>query len=136
VQHRNSTFGLVAPLWEQARVCAAHLAEIGVARFLGALPSTQLKVTGIHLFSAGDFRDTARSESLIFRDPRRGVYKRLVLEDDKIRGAVLVGDTADGPWYLELMTAGRPIGGLRDKLLFGEAAATAAAKAEAESVRA
>ena len=127
VQHRNSTFGLVAPLWEQARVCAAHLAELGVARFGGALPATQLKVTGIHLFSAGDFRDTPRSESLILRDPKRGVYKRLVLEDDRIRGAVLVGDTTDGPWYVELMTEGRPIGALRDKLLFGEAAAAASA---------
>jgi len=121
VQHRNSTFGLVAPLWEQARVCAAHLAEIGLARFPGSLPTAQLKVTGINLFSAGDFTDTARSESLVFRDAKRGVYKRLVIEDDKVRGAVLYGDTTDGPWYVELMTEGRSIGPLRDKLLFGAA---------------
>jgi NAD(P)H-dependent nitrite reductase small subunit len=126
VQHRNSTYGLVAPLWEQARVCAAHLAEIGTARFPGALPSAQLKVTGIHLFSAGNFEETARSESLVFRDAKRGIYKRLVLEDDKVRGAVLYGDTTDGPWYLELMTEGRPVGPLRDKLLFGAAAAAPA----------
>jgi nitrite reductase (NADH) large subunit len=124
VQHRNSTYGLVAPLWEQARVCAGHLAEIGLARFPGSLPSAQLKVTGINLFSAGDFADSARSESLVFRDVKRGVYKRLVLEDDKVRGAVLYGDTTDGPWYVELMTGGRPIGALRDKLLFGAAAAS------------
>ena len=125
VQHRNSTFGLVAPLWEQARVCAAHLAEIGLARFPGSLLTAQLKVTGINVFSAGNFEDTARSESLVFRDAKRGIYKRLVLEDDKVRGAVLYGDTTDGPWYVELMTEGRRIGPLREKLLFGEAVAAA-----------
>jgi nitrite reductase (NADH) large subunit len=125
VQHRNSTFGLVAPLWEQARVCAAHLAEIGLARFPGSLPTTQLKVSGINVFSAGNFDDTARSESLVFRDAKRGIYKRLVLEDDKVRGAVLYGDTSDGPWYVELMTQGRRIGPLREKLLFGAAIAAA-----------
>ena len=132
VQHRNSTYGLVAPLWEQARVCAAHLAEIGMASFPGSLPSAQLKVTGINVFSAGNFADSPRSESLVFRDAKRGIYKRLVLEDDKVRGAVLYGDTTDGPWYVELMTEGRTIGALRDKLLFGSAAAsgfTAAATA-------
>ncbi len=127
VQHRNSTFGLVAPLWEQARVCAAHLAEIGLARFPGSMPSAQLKVAGIHLFSAGDLTDTPRSESLVFRDAKRGIYKRLVLEDDKIRGAVLYGDTTHGPWYMELMTEARRIGPLRDKLLFGAAFAAAGA---------
>lgn len=121
VQHRNSTYGLVAPLWEQARVCAAHLAEIGLARYSGSLLATQLKVTGINLFSAGNFQDTVRSESLVFNDAKRGVYKRLIIEDDKVRGAVLYGDTTDGPWYVELMTQGRSIGALRDKLLFGEA---------------
>ncbi|MGB6309393.1 MAG: nitrite reductase small subunit NirD [Steroidobacteraceae bacterium] len=120
VQHRNSTYGLVAPLWEQARVCAGHLAEIGLARYRGSLPSTQLKVTGINLFSAGNFQDTARGESLVFSDAKRGVYKRLIIEDDRVRGAVLYGDTTDGPWYVELMTQGRRIGPLRDKLMFGE----------------
>ncbi|MDP8985400.1 MAG: nitrite reductase small subunit NirD [Pseudomonadota bacterium] len=119
VQHRHSTYGLVAPLWEQARVCAGHLAEIGLARFPGSLPIAQLKVAGIQVFSAGDLQDTARSESLVFRDAKRGIYKRLVLEDDRVRGAVLYGDTSDGPWYVELMTEARRIGALREKLLFG-----------------
>lgn len=118
VQHRNATYGLVAPLWEQARVCAAHLAEIGVTRYRGSLLTTQLKVSGINLFSAGDLQDTARSESLVFNDAKRGIYKRLILEDDKVRGAVLYGDTTDGQWYAELMTQGRSIGPLRDTLLF------------------
>jgi nitrite reductase (NADH) large subunit len=121
VQHRNSTYGLVAPLWDQARVCAAHLAEIGLARYCGSLPSAQLKVTGINLFSAGDFAETARSESLVFRDAGRGIYKRVVLEDDKVRGAVLYGDTSDGPWYVELMNEARSVGKLRETLLFGAA---------------
>jgi NAD(P)H-dependent nitrite reductase large subunit/NAD(P)H-dependent nitrite reductase small subunit len=124
VQHRNSTYGLVAPLWEQARVCAAHLAEIGLSRYSGSLLSTQLKVAGINLFSAGNLQETARSESLIFNDVRRGVYKRLIIEDDKVRGAVLYGDTADGAWYLDMMADGRSIGGLRNKLLFGAVFAT------------
>ncbi len=123
VQHRNTTYGLVAPLWEQAAVCARQLAEVGMTRFRGSLLSTQLKVTGINLFSAGDFQGTERSESLIFTDPKRGVYKHLVIENDQIRGAVLYGDTTDGPWYVELMSQGLNIGPLRNKLLFGARAA-------------
>jgi len=119
VEHRNRTFGLVAPLWEQARVCAAHLAEIGVARYVSTQPPVQLKVTGIDLFSVGDLGGGARTESLVFRDTQRGVYKRLIVEDDTVRGAVLYGDTADGPWYAELMNEARNIGPLRDTLLFG-----------------
>ncbi len=126
VQHRNSTYGLVAPLFEQANVCATHLAEFGIGRYAGSIVSTQLKVTGIDLFSAGDFLGGPTSESLVMRDPKRGVYKRLVIEDNKIRGAVLYGDVADGPWYFELMIQGRDIGALRDKLLFGPAFAGAA----------
>ncbi len=121
VQHRDSTYGLVAPLWEQARVCAGQLAEIGFARYRGSLLSTQLKVTGINVFSAGNFADSARGESLVFNDAKRGVYKRLIIEDDRIRGAVLYGDTTDGPWYVELMTQGRRIGALRHQLMFGAA---------------
>jgi nitrite reductase (NADH) large subunit len=121
VQHRNNTYGLVAPLWEQARVCATHLAELGMSRYRGSLISTQLKVTGIDLFSAGDFVGGPGTESLVMRDAKRGVYKRLVIQDNKVRGAVLYGDVKDGPWYLDLMTKQRDIGPLRDKLLFGAA---------------
>jgi NAD(P)H-dependent nitrite reductase small subunit len=121
VQHRNSTYGLVAPLFEQANVCATHLAEFGIGHYTGSLVSTQLKVTGIDLFSAGDFLGGPTSESLVMRDAKRGVYKRLVIENNKVRGAVLYGDVKDGPWYFELMTQGRDIGAFRDKLLFGAA---------------
>ncbi|MDP9082348.1 MAG: nitrite reductase small subunit NirD [Pseudomonadota bacterium] len=120
VQHRNTTYGLVAPLWEQARVCAAHLAELGVARYRGTLTATNLKVTGIKVFSAGNLQHSAGSESLVFNDAKRGIYKHLLIENDQMRGAVLYGDTTDGPWYAELMREGRSIGPLRDQLLFGE----------------
>jgi NAD(P)H-dependent nitrite reductase small subunit len=123
VQHRNSTYGLVAPLFEQAKVCATHLAEFGIGRYAGTIPSTQLKVTGIDLFSAGDFIGSARSEALVLRDAKRGIYKRVVIENNKVRGAVLYGDVKDGPWYFELIAEGRDVGPLRDKLLFGSAIA-------------
>jgi NAD(P)H-dependent nitrite reductase small subunit len=123
IQHRNNTYGLVAPLYEQASVCATHLSEHGVGRYRGSMLSTHLKVTGIDLFSAGDFLGGPGSEALVLRDAKRGIYKRIVLEDNKVRGAVLYGDTRDGAWYCELMNEGRDIGPLRDKLIFGEAVA-------------
>jgi len=119
VQHRGKTFGLVAPLLEQARVCATYLAERGTRGYRTSQPSTQLKVSGIQVFSAGNHHAGPGSESLVLRDPKRGIYKRLVIEQDKIRGAVLYGDVRDGGWYLDLMNEGRNIGALRDQLLFG-----------------
>ena len=125
VQHRGAVYGLVAPLWEQARVCAAHLAALGVKRYGGSVTSTKLKVTGIDLYSAGDFIGGADTEDLVLRDPRRGVYKRLVIRKcdgvDRIVGAVLYGDVADGPWYFELMQKRTDVATLRNKLLFGRA---------------
>jgi len=125
VQHRNSTYGLVAPLFEQATVCAAHLAESGMGRYAGSIASTQLKVTGIDLFSAGDFVGGPHSEALVLEDPQRGVYKRLVIENNQVRGAVLYGDVKDGSWYFDLITKQRDISSVRDKLLFGATAAGA-----------
>ena len=125
VQHRGAVYGLVAPLWEQARVCAAHLAALGIKRYGGSVTSTKLKVTGIDLYSAGDFIGGADTEDLVLRDPRRGVYKRLVIRKsdgvDRIVGAVLYGDVADGPWYFELMQKRTDVATLRNKLLFGRA---------------
>jgi NAD(P)H-dependent nitrite reductase large subunit/NAD(P)H-dependent nitrite reductase small subunit len=119
VQHRNRTFGLVAPLWEQARVCAIHLAELGVSRYRGTMPATQLKVAGIELYSAGDFGTADGNEALVMQDHRNGIYKRLVIRDNRLRGAVLYGDARLGSWYFELMSAGKDIASLRDTLLFG-----------------
>jgi NAD(P)H-dependent nitrite reductase large subunit/NAD(P)H-dependent nitrite reductase small subunit len=126
VQHRNMTYGLVAPLWEQARVCATHLAQLGFARYQGSLTSTQLKVTGIDLFSAGDFAGGEGSEELVMRDPRRGVYKRLVLKGNRVIGAVLYGDVKDGGWYFDLIQKKTDIAAYRNKLLFGQSFCEAA----------
>lgn len=121
VQHRKATYGLVAPLWEQAGVCATHLAQVGFARYQGSVVSTKLKVTGIDLFSAGDFMGGEGTEDLVMRDAKRGVYKRLVLKAGRITGVVLYGDVGDGPWYFELMQKGTDVTALRQKLLFGKA---------------
>jgi nitrite reductase (NADH) large subunit len=119
VQHRGQTFGLVAPLLEQARVCATYLAERSSRGYRGSQVSTQLKVTGIDVFSAGNIAPGPGSESLVLRDPKRGIYKRLVIERDRIRGAVLYGDVRDSGWYLDLMKERRNIHAFRDELLFG-----------------
>jgi nitrite reductase (NADH) large subunit len=126
VQHRNATYGLVAPLWEQARVCAAHLAGFGHLRYAGSLTSTSLKVTGIELFSGGNFAGGEGCEVLILRDPEAGIYKRIVLKDNRVCGVLLYGDARDGAWYLELMSTRRDISMLRDRLLFGRAYADVA----------
>ena len=123
VQHRRQTFGLVAPLWEQARICAQHIAEIGVSRFSGAINATQLKVSGIEVFSAGDFAEKANRESLVLSDKRRGVYKRIVLEGNKVCGAVLFGDTREASRLRELIADGTDVGPIRDSLLFDTSAA-------------
>ncbi|WP_366943256.1 FAD-dependent oxidoreductase [Nevskia sp.] len=121
VQHRKNVYGLVAPLWDQAKVCAAHLAGFGHRRYGGSVTATRLKVTGIDLYSAGDFIGDKDSEDLVLRDPGRGVYKRLVLKGGCIVGVVLYGEVSDGPWYFELMQARRDITQLRQRLLFGRA---------------
>ena len=123
VQHRRQTFGLVAPLWEQARISAQHIAEIGVSRFSGALNATQLKVSGIEVFSAGDFSESPTRESLVLSDKRRGIYKRVVLEGNRICGAVLFGDTREAARLKELIADQSDIGPIRDQLLFDASAA-------------
>lgn len=121
VQHRKALFGLVAPIWDQARVCAAHLAGVGHSRYIQQATATKLKVTGVDLYSAGDFIGDADSEDLVLRDPRRGVYKRLVLKHNRVVGAVLYGDVKDGPWYFDLIQNKADVTALRSRLLFGRA---------------
>jgi nitrite reductase (NADH) large subunit len=117
--HRGTAYGLVAPLYEQAQVAANHLAEWGMARYAGSQTSTKLKVTGIDLFSAGDFMGGEGSEEIVLTDPAGGVYKKLVLRDDKLVGACLYGDTQDGSWYFQLLREGASLGSLRGQLMFG-----------------
>ncbi|UGQ45861.1 NAD(P)/FAD-dependent oxidoreductase [Massilia endophytica] len=122
VQHRRATFGLVAPIWEQARVCAAHLSGAGHRRYIQQATATRLKVTGIELYSVGDIIGDGETEDLVLRDARRGVYKRLVLDGGRIAGAVLYGDVQDGPWYFDMIQKGADISAIRHQLLFGKAA--------------
>ncbi len=121
IEHRKATYGLVAPIWEQAKVCANHLAFHGIGSYRGSVVSTQLKVTGIDLFSAGNYQGDETTDDIVFQDPRRGVYKRLVVKDNRIQGAVLYGDTGDGPWYFKLMREATDISALRERIIFGRA---------------
>ncbi|AOS79937.1 MULTISPECIES: nitrite reductase large subunit NirB [Hydrogenophaga] len=118
--HRGIAYGLVAPLFEQGKVLATHLAEFGIGRYSGSLTSTKLKVTGIDLFSAGNFMGGDNTEEIVMSDPGGGVYKKLVIQDDKLVGACLYGDTVDGSWYFKLLREGRSVADIRDKLMFGE----------------
>ncbi|MDD5299446.1 MAG: nitrite reductase large subunit NirB [Gallionella sp.] len=120
VSHRGIAYGLVAPLFEQAKVCANHLAQLGISRYTGSVTSTKLKVTGIDLFSAGDFIGGEGTEEIVLSDPSGGMYKKLVIKDDKIVGGVLYGDTADGSWYFQLLRDGQNIRELRGRLMSGQ----------------
>ncbi len=120
VQHRNNCYGLVAPLFEQAKVCANHLANLGIGRYEGSVTSTKLKVTGIDLFSAGEFNEGEGDETLVLQDPAQGVYKKLVIRDNRIKGAVMYGDTLDGTWYFQLLREGTDISSFRSTILFGQ----------------
>ena len=120
VQHRDQCYGLVAPLFEQAKVAANHLAELGTSRYEGSITSTKLKVTGIDLFSAGEFQEQDDDEILTLSDPKLGVYKKLVIKDDMIKGAVMYGDTMDGTWYFQLMREKTNIADFRSTILFGQ----------------
>lgn len=121
VNHRGTAYGLVAPLFEMAKVCANHLANYGIGRYQGSVTSTKLKVTGIDLFSAGEFLGGEGTEEILLSDPIGGVYKKLVLKDNKLIGACLYGDTVDGSWYFNLLREGKDISEIRDTLMFGEA---------------
>ncbi len=120
VSHRGIAYGLVAPLFEQAKVAANHLAGYGIGRYTGSVTSTKLKVTGIDLFSAGDFMGGEGTEEIVLNDPYGGVYKKLVIKDNKLVGGVMYGDTADGPWYFQLLKDGRDIHDMRNSLIFGQ----------------
>jgi nitrite reductase (NADH) large subunit len=120
VNHRGTAYGLVAPLFEMAKVGANHLAQMGIGRYAGSLTSTKLKVTGIDLFSAGNFQSGGDAEEIVLSDPAGGVYKKLVIQDNKLVGGVLYGDTVDGAWYFKLLREGKNIAEIRDHLMFGE----------------
>ena len=118
IEHNKMLFGLVAPLYDQAKVLAKSLLG-DEAAFRPVQTATKLKVTGCDLFSAGDFAEGPGREDIVFRDPARGQYKRLVIEGDRLVGAVMYGDTADGNWFFGLIKDGTDIGPMRDTLIFG-----------------
>jgi len=120
VEFDGHLFGLVAPLYDQAKVLADSLLERPNAFVVKEL-ATKLKVTGCDLFSAGDFAQGEGREDIVFRDPARGIYKRLVIEGDRLVGAVMYGDTADGSWFFGLIKGGTDIEEMRETLIFGPA---------------
>ena len=122
VEHKGNTYGLVAPLYEQAKVCAKKLSAIKTEPYIGSTLSTRLKISGIDLFSAGDYLGDETTEELILLDEKVGVYKKLVIYDNKIIGMVLYGDTMDASWYLKMLKEETDVSELRAKLLFGKIA--------------
>ncbi|MGL4281705.1 MAG: nitrite reductase large subunit NirB, partial [Albidovulum sp.] len=120
VEHNKQLFGLVAPLYDQAKILARTLAG-EAATFQPVQTATKLKVTGVDLFSAGDFAEGPGREDIVFRDPGRGIYKRLILEGEKLIGAVMYGDTADGSWFFGLIKDATDVTAMRDTLIFGPA---------------
>lgn len=121
-EHRGTCYGLVEPAYEQARVLARHLAGRPAA-YQGSVVSTNLKVSGVSVFSAGDFMGGEGSESLVLSDVRRGTYKKLVIADGRLTGAVLIGDTIDALWYLELIRNRDKVAAIRTDMMFGRALA-------------
>ena len=127
-EHRGICYGLVEPAYEQAKVLAQHLAGRAAA-YGGSVTATNLKVSGVGVFSAGEFMGSERSEAVVLSDFRRGIYKKLVIEDGRLTGAVLVGDTADALWYLGLIRNRENIAAVRKDMMFGRPAAPLAAAA-------
>jgi len=121
-EHRGICYGLVEPAYEQARVLAKHLAG-RPASYGGSVVATNLKVSGVSVFSAGDFMGAEGSEAIVLSDVRGGTYKKLVISEGRLIGAVLVGDTGDALWYLELIRNREPIAGIRSDMMFGRSLA-------------
>ncbi|HEY0291102.1 MAG TPA: FAD-dependent oxidoreductase [Hansschlegelia sp.] len=125
-EHRGAVYGLVAPAYEQAKTLAAQLAGDGAAAYSGTLLSTNLKVSGVPVFSAGAIEAEDGDETVILSDPGHGHYRKLIVRDDRLKGAILVGEASDALWYLDLIASRAPLGPLRDDLAFGRGFAAAA----------
>jgi nitrite reductase (NADH) large subunit len=134
IEHNGQVFGLVAPIWDQAKVCGARLAGDKSAVYVPPPVFTSLKITGVDVFSAGALAaaDDA-DEELTLHDAKRGLYKKVILRNDKVVGSVLYGDVADGPWYVQLMRDHTDVSAFRDQIAFGRAFAEAATLPQAES---
>jgi nitrite reductase (NADH) large subunit len=124
-EHRGLCYGLVEPAYEQARVLARHLAGRADAAYQGSVVATNLKVSGVSVFSAGDFLSADGSETIVLSDVKRGTYKKLVLADGYLTGAVLIGDVADALWYLDMIRSRDEVAPIRRAMMFGRALALA-----------
>jgi nitrite reductase (NADH) large subunit len=124
-EHRGICYGLVEPAYEQARVLAQHLAGKR-AGYGGSVVATNLKISGVSVFSAGDFMGAQGSEAIVLDDARGGTYKKLVISDGRLTGAVLVGDVGNALWYLELIRSRQPIARIRKDMMFGRSLANRA----------
>ena len=120
-EHRGVAYGLVAPIWDMCRTLASVLTGDETAAYEGSVLSTRLKVSGVDVFSAGQFGGGEGCEDVVFRDAGRGIYKRLVLKEGRLAGAVMFGDAADGNWYFDLMRSGADVSDIRETLVFGQA---------------
>jgi nitrite reductase (NADH) large subunit len=125
VEHRGICYGLVEPAYEQAHVLARHLSGKAAA-YQGSVVATNLKVSGVNVFSAGDFLGSDGSEAILLSDVSRGTYKKLVLADGRLIGAVLLGDTSDALWYLDMIRSRKPVAAIRKEMMFGRSLALAA----------
>jgi len=134
VQHKGQVYGLVAPLFNQAKVCANQLAQLGHTYYKGSVTFAKLKVTGIDLFSTGDFIGDKTTESIVMKDIAKGVYKKIILKKNRILGAVMFGDTTNGSWYYELLRDQTDISHMRDQLLYGQSHLGDAGRGGAKSV--
>jgi nitrite reductase (NADH) large subunit len=134
VEHRGAVFGLVAPLWDMAKVLADRVTRMANSDYVPAATGTRLKVTGIDMFSAGDFMGDENTDDVMFRDAARGVYKKLVIRDDKLIGAVLYGEARDSAWYFDMIRSGTDISALRDTLVFGPVAGNGGEAAGVEAL--
>jgi nitrite reductase (NADH) large subunit len=123
VEHNGAVYGLVAPIWEMCRSLADGLVAAPNG-YTGSVTSTKLKVSGIDVFSAGDFSGGEGCEDIVMRDAARGVYKRVIVKGDRVVGAVLYGDTGDGNWYFDLLKKQEDVSEIRDALIFGQAFAS------------
>ncbi len=124
VEHNKQCYGLVAPIWDMAKVAADHICGVAEPVFSPIASGTRLKVSGIEMFSAGAFMGDKSTEDVVLRDGARGIYKRLVLREDRLVGVVCFGDARDAGWYFELLKNGEPLGELRDTMIFGPVVAS------------
>ena len=130
-EHRDTVYGLVAPLYEQAEVCARYLSGDQAARYRGSLTASGLKVTGIDLYSAGQFQEDERCQVITLRDDEQGIYRKLIIRDSALVGVLLYGDISGALWYQELIRSSADIAPYKDFLMFGPDYAPAAPESPA-----